>query len=88
MMNGWGWYPGTMHWGYGGGIVMILILAGLIVGGVFLIRWALNRPGGGWHEGTANDKQTAEEILDERYAKGEISREEYMQMKADLGNKA
>ena len=31
--------------------------------------------------------KTPEEILDERYAKGEISREEYLKMKEDLRNK-
>jgi len=28
--------------------------------------------------------KTAEDILDERYAKGEVTREQYMQMKEDM----
>lgn len=31
-----------------------------------------------------NAEKSAENILDERYAKGELNREQYMQMKEDL----
>lgn len=86
MLNMWGWNPGMMHWGYGGSMVMILLLVVFIVGVVFLVRWARTRPGDGWY-GDTTTKRTAEEILDERYAQGEITREEYKQMKRDLGEK-
>ena len=36
-----------------------------------------------WHDGTA--RSDARRILEERYAKGEIQREEYLQKKQDLG---
>lgn len=83
-MNVWGWNPGMMHWGYGGFMVMIVILVVLVVGVVFLFRWAGSNPGERLHDGTANTKKTAEQILDERYARGEITREEYLQIKDDL----
>ncbi|OPY55215.1 MAG: hypothetical protein A4E49_00516 [Methanosaeta sp. PtaU1.Bin112] len=35
-------------------------------------------------ESSAQARTTAEQILDERYAKGELTREVYMQMKEDL----
>ncbi len=37
-----------------------------------------------WHDGTS--RSDARRILEERYAKGEIQREEYLQKKQDLGS--
>jgi putative membrane protein len=59
-----------------------LILVLVIVGG---IAYAL-----GWRPqfnqtGTAQTKQTPLELLKARYARGEISREQYELMKQDLG---
>lgn len=78
MMGGYGMF------GYGGGgfgwLVMILWLA-LIVGGiVVLVRWlstssTLNRP---------VPEKTALDVLKERYARGEINKEEFEQKKRDL----
>lgn len=65
---------------------MILLGVVLIIGIVLLIRWA-KHPDSEWHETGVNNKRTAREILDERYAKGDISREEYVQMKSDLEDK-
>ena len=59
-----------------------LILVLVIVGG---IAYAL-----GWRpqfnqSGPAETKQTPLELLKERYARGEITREQYDQMRLDLG---
>lgn len=61
------------------GFELILLL--VIVGG---IAYAL-----GWRpqvnqSGSAQTKQTPLELLKERYARGEISREQYDQMRLDL----
>lgn len=72
-----------MHWGDGygwigfGWIFMILFWGLIIVGAVAIVRW-LGRSG--------NDtrRQTPKEILQERYARGEIGREEYEQKRSDL----
>jgi len=77
--------PGTMPgrgWGWGlgmgvGGLAMLAFWGALIVGVVLLARGLGGvGPGRGRHSPT--------EILKRRYAKGEIRREEYEQMRKDL----
>ena len=82
MMTGWNT---GMGWGFGGGLFSIILIAGAIVGIVFLVRWLVSKNGpiyGGTSEG--GTPQSVEEILKSRYARGEISREEYLQLKSDL----
>ncbi len=75
------------HWGYGGpglfgmGFGMLLFWALLIAGLIVLVRWLATGP----------DRRTppeagasALEILSQRYARGEISREEFEQKQQDL----
>ena len=75
----WGWYNGMMDiWGFGGGWMLIIwiIIIGLIVWGVIaLIRYT--------SQGTGEKRQPLG-IAKERYAKGEISKEEYERIKKDL----
>ncbi|MDA3951025.1 MAG: SHOCT domain-containing protein [Spirochaeta sp.] len=86
MMHGnWGWGTG-MGFGYGGGIVSILLIALIVVGGFFLIRWIIRRTDGGGISLGGPSSQDPENILKERYAKGEISREEYLNMLSDMKN--
>ena len=65
----------------GGGIVMILFWVGLIVGAVWLAQVLFNsgRPS----VSTGRDL-SAKKILDQRFARGEITREQYDLMKEDL----
>jgi len=75
-----------MGLGFGGfGIIfMLLFWGGLIFGGVWLVKSLFNA-GQGNQSGAAVPRQaSAREILDQRYARGEISQEEYEQIKADL----
>jgi putative membrane protein len=80
----YGWGPGMMGggWGYGmgwfGGLMMLAFWALVIVGLVFLIRWLalMGRERRG--------EDSALEILKQRYAKGEISKEEFEEKKKDL----
>jgi putative membrane protein len=65
---------------FGGWIGLILNLA-IIIGIVFLVVWAVKRFTGGTNSPTA---QTPREILQTRYARGEITREQYQQMLNDL----
>lgn len=71
-MMGWGWGAG-FHWL--GFIWMLLFWVAIIGGAVWVVNGLTRRarPGAG-----------ALEILDERYARGELSREQYVAMKADL----
>jgi putative membrane protein len=65
---------------FGGG--MILIWVALLIGIVYLIKYLMdnNRQKIGGHP-----SKSVLQILKERYAKGEINREEFEAMKSDLG---
>jgi putative membrane protein len=72
------------YWGDGMGWLMILNIIGMVVfwgGVIILVIWAVKklslRSGGGESRG-------ALDILKERYARGEINKEQYEQMKKDL----
>ena len=56
------------------------------VGILFLILYLILRDSGRRiaAESSAPAKSTAEEVLDERYARGEVTREIFLQMKEDL----
>jgi putative membrane protein len=69
-------------WGGFGWIGMIFNIA-ILIGTVALIVWAVNRFSSGSHQSAGN--QSPREILQARYARGEITREQYQQMLADLG---
>lgn len=70
-----------MGFGFIGLFFMLIFWGGLILGGIWLVKTLFdNTP-----RGPAVPRQpSAREILDQRYARGEISREEYEQIKADL----
>jgi len=68
-MSGWGWY--------GAGLGMILFW-GLIITVFVLLFRALNRPASGdRHDATPWTPPSAEQLLAERFARGEIDEEEY-----------
>ncbi len=82
------WGPG-FGWGgmFFGGLMMLLFWGGLIVLGFLAFR-ALTRSGG-WHSrdtGSTVERgaDNALAILKERYAKGEIDKEQYDRMRAEL----
>jgi len=76
---------GIMNWGYGMGwgwsVIMLVFWVSVIVGIIFLIRWVVlstDRRHGVKTEGSAL------EILRQRYARGEINKEEFEEKKRDL----
>jgi putative membrane protein len=71
------WDFGVGWWGPIGGILSLLFLAGLIV----LIVWGVRKLSEG---GSTAAKSDSIEIAKERYVKGEISKEEFEQLKKDL----
>jgi putative membrane protein len=76
----WSMHPMFWMWGAGGLVMLVMMLAfwGLVVAGIVVaIRW-LARQGGGGHD-------RALEILRERYARGEIDRQEFEARRRDLG---
>jgi len=82
------YYGGTDFFGGWGGTLMMFFMGFfwilLIVGGIVLVWWLVTqaRPAPPTHP--APREETALEILNKRYAKGEITKEEYESMKKDL----
>ncbi|GMR08624.1 MAG: SHOCT domain-containing protein [Gammaproteobacteria bacterium] len=88
MMDGMGTLMGnTGTFGNGsmgfGWILMILFWGLVILGIVALLKWLSTRSADNSPSRTA---KTALEILEERYARGEIERQEFEQKKRDLGS--
>ncbi|AJP48201.1 electron transporter RnfE [Rugosibacter aromaticivorans] len=73
-------YAGGSGWMGLGWIFMILVWVLIILGVVALVRWL----GTGSRDRHEAQRKTPLEILQERYARGEIEREEYEQKRRDL----
>jgi putative membrane protein len=75
-----------MDWWWGGGFLgglpMIILWIAVIVAAIFLVRWA-------WRSNQDRTAGTPDqdplEILEVRYAKGELTREQFEAMRKDLG---
>lgn len=63
-----------------GWLLMILFWGLVIVTIIALVRWVVANNSGG----SGSARESALDILRERYARGEIKREEYEQKKRDL----
>jgi putative membrane protein len=77
-----------MMYGYGtfgwiGMILNLVITVGLVIGIVFLVVWLVRRSSA-TNVNQPSTQPTAREILQTRYARGEIGRDEYLQMLTDL----
>jgi putative membrane protein len=67
------------------GLFLLLIVVALVAGAVLLARmWMAGRPPIGRPGGPPPPYNQALSELDLRYARGEVSREEYLQRRADL----
>ncbi len=84
--NGWAMHPMWGMWGLWGvwGLVMMLVMLvfwGLVIAGLVLgLRWLLSFT----RDGRRDHPDAALDILRQRYARGEISREEFEAKKRDL----
>jgi len=74
-MHPWGWGFG---WWFGGMIMMVLFGVLVVVGIVVLIKWLFSQSPG------KRSSQSALEILKKRYARGEITKEEFEKIKKDI----
>ncbi|WP_312274825.1 SHOCT domain-containing protein [Candidatus Igneacidithiobacillus taiwanensis] len=78
MNGGWGWMPS-------GWIFPLIFLVLMVVFMVLLMRGGMDgRPMCGGSHKTLGSAETPRETLDRRYAQGEITREEYQQMRNEL----
>ena len=78
---GWGMHPMTWMWGaWGIGMMLVMLVfwGAVIVGIVLGIRWLVGL-------GRESRPDSALEILRQRYARGEINKEEFEAKKRDLG---
>lgn len=70
----------------GFGLIGVLFSLVILVGIVVLVVWAVRRLSTGSTNGNPDSsKQSPREIVQARYARGEITREQYQQMVNDLG---
>ncbi|RMF57854.1 MAG: SHOCT domain-containing protein [Calditrichaeota bacterium] len=69
-----------MHWmnGFGGGFMMIFWWGLLILGIVALVKWLMGQ------NQSSHGGDSPLEILKRRYARGEISKKEFEELKKDL----
>lgn len=83
MMHNWMWGDWMYGYGMGGGwfgpILMIAFWALVIAGIVFLVKVLM-----GSRSSTSAKEETAMDILEKRYARGEIDAEEFARKKKDL----
>jgi putative membrane protein len=76
--------PWRMHeWGWGGmwfgPLLMLAVIVLFVALVVLLVRWL-----GGERGLSSAATRTAREVLDERYARGEIDREDYLKRRQDI----
>ncbi len=78
MMGGFGYGM------FGGGALLMLVFWALVIGGAVWLVVTLGR-GNQVAAGTASPGQSPVDLLKVRYAKGEITKEQFDAMKRDLG---
>lgn len=81
-------FGGMNGGGFGllGGLLGLIINIGVIVGIIFLVIWAVRKfSSNGLSLNQGASTQSPREILQARYARGEITREQFQQMLGDLG---
>ena len=82
MMDGYG-YGGMGLWG---GLIGLILNVAIIVAIIWLVVWAVRRFSSGQSHGSqVTGAQSPRDILQVRYARGEITRDQYRQMLKDLG---
>jgi putative membrane protein len=78
-----GYWYGSLGWI--GMIIKLVLSIGVIIGLVFLVIWIVKQlSNNNLGRSLSNAAPSAVEIAKERYAKGEIAREEYQKLLADL----
>lgn len=85
MMGGGGMMNGFGGFGLFGGLLGLIFNLAIIIGIVILIVWAVKRfTGGTSNLNQLSGSQSPREILQARYARGELTRDQYQQILSDL----
>jgi putative membrane protein len=93
MMGGAQGVMGGFGFGLGGGLIGLVFNIALLVGLVLLVIWAVQKFSGSANTGPqaisrtgsgAGQVPSAREVLDIRYARGELTREDYQAVLGDL----
>ncbi|TFY98440.1 SHOCT domain-containing protein [Ramlibacter rhizophilus] len=71
----WGWDTGGAGWGIGFAVMHLLWWLVLVGAGALLLRWILRDTGS--RGGDQPRRASAEDVLRERFARGEIDQREY-----------
>ena len=80
MMGGWGGYGG-----YGFGLIHVVVWIVILIAIVALVVWLVRSlTGAGMHHLPPPRRSSGLDVLEERYARGEINRDEYLQKKKDI----
>jgi len=80
----WPWFFWSPFHGLGGLVIAIVVL-GLIFGRRRYYYWHPYDHPAHWPASGTGSRAEALSILEQRYARGEIQRDEYLQKKQDLG---
>jgi putative membrane protein len=78
----WSMHPMMFMWGAGGLVMMLMMLVfwGLVIAGLIVgLRWLIG-------QGHTTHRDEALEILRQRYARGEIDKQEFEARRRDLGH--
>ena len=80
-------YYGFGGMGWIGMLLGLIITVGVVVGLIILFVWIIRRTSGNTIQPDSNQPsgQSGRDIAQARYAKGEISRDEFQQILSDLG---
>lgn len=89
-MMGGGFGSGLGSFGLIGGLIGLLLNIAILVGIVLLVVWAVKQFSGSNSQGTSaitgitGQSRSAREVLDTRYARGELTRDEYQTILNDI----
>ena len=85
----WGYGPdwGMMQggWGAGAGIFHMVFWIVVLIAIVVVVLWLVRSMSAGGQAGAQGSRSSGLAALEERYARGEIKREEFLEKKRDLG---
>lgn len=81
----WGYGYNMMGWGWLAGVVVVVLIVVAVVVVLRLVPGRVNHPAT-TPPSAAGSTQTPRQILDERYAKGDLTTEEYLERVKHLGS--